>query len=192
MVLAWCCLVVSDALMMLLMRWAALCYIRFWRIYFQCGSSLVSAISTPFPPPLAMITQFFVLWLVDLAQGTLIALGLSRIFLILKVLTLEERIHMYSILSQQSSSSLTMRGISRGFWEVFLPHQQPMFCLLWSSAIWSNQVLHIIYSTINCIPWCSRQTSILGIAHGSKARFKFQCDNVFPHLSRLPDSSFHD
>ena len=46
---------------------------------------MISVIWGPFPAPLAVVTRFVVLWLIYLVQGTLIALSLTRIFLILKV-----------------------------------------------------------------------------------------------------------
>ena len=39
----------------------------------------------PLPAPLAMITQFVLLCLVHLVLGTLLVLGLTRIYLTLKV-----------------------------------------------------------------------------------------------------------
>ena len=52
----------------------------------QCGSTLISVIWGPFSAPLAILTRFMVLWLIYLVQGTLLALSLTRIFLILKVI----------------------------------------------------------------------------------------------------------
>ena len=53
--------------------------------FFQCGSTSISVIFSPFPAPLAKITQFVFLWLLSLIPTTLVALGLTRIYLILKV-----------------------------------------------------------------------------------------------------------
>ena len=51
---------------------------------FQCISALVSE-SFPLPPLLAKLTHFVLLVLLYLVQGTLVALNITRIFLMLKV-----------------------------------------------------------------------------------------------------------
>ena len=51
---------------------------------FQCISALVSE-SFPMPLLLAKLTHFVLLVLLYLVQGTLIALNITRIFLMLKV-----------------------------------------------------------------------------------------------------------
>ena len=53
----------------------------------------------------------------------------------------KEGTHMDPFFSQQSSSSLTMKGISSWFWEAFSLQQRSMLCLLCSLVIWSKQVL---------------------------------------------------
>ena len=63
-------------------------------------------------------------------------------------LSFKEGINMDPFFSQQSSSSLTMKGISSWFCTAFSLHQQSMLCLLWSSSIWSKQVSTYIQHTI--------------------------------------------
>ena len=93
--------------------------------------------------------------------------------------------------SQQSSSSLTTKDISSWFWEVFSLQLQSMFCLLWSSAICSKQVLTYFQQAIACTPLCSRKASILRISHWWKG-LKFPSDYLLPHHSCQPHSPFHD
>ena len=66
-------------------------------------------------------------------------------------LTFNEEIHMDPFPSQQSSSSSTKKGISSWFWEASSLQLPSMFCLLWSSAIWSKRVLTYFQHTIACM-----------------------------------------
>ena len=51
----------------------------------QCGSIMLSEMLSPFSLLPATTFSFFLLWLIYLFLGTLIALGITRIFLVLKV-----------------------------------------------------------------------------------------------------------
>ena len=63
-------------------------------------------------------------------------------------LSFKEGINMDPFFSQQSSSRLTMKGISSWFCTAFSLHQQSMLCLLWSSSTWWKQVPTYIQHTI--------------------------------------------
>ena len=68
------------------------------KISFQCGSALILVILPPFPATLAMVTHFVILWFLYLILGTLAALGLTRVYLILKVIKFQGRNSYGSIL----------------------------------------------------------------------------------------------
>ena len=58
--------------------------------FFQCGTSLISA-TCQLSTPLAMILQLILFWLSSLLQGVLVALSLTRMFLIFKVNKKQEK-----------------------------------------------------------------------------------------------------
>ena len=53
-------------------------------IFFQCGCALIS-VTFQLSASLAIVLQFILFWLSSLLQAVLVALSLTRIFLILKV-----------------------------------------------------------------------------------------------------------
>ena len=58
--------------------------------FFQCGTSLISA-TCQLSIPLAIILQLILFWLSSLLQGVLVALSLTRMFLIFKVNKKQEK-----------------------------------------------------------------------------------------------------
>ena len=84
---------------------------------FQCVGKLILVLFAPLPSSLAISFHVVVFCLFSLVQGTLIALSITRTFLILKV-----NINVFwnvfnglSLFSRRSSTSLTMEGISSWF-----------------------------------------------------------------------------
>ena len=99
--------------------------------FFQCGTSLISA-TCQLSTPLAIILQLILFWLSSLLQGVLVALSLTRMFLIFKVNKKQEKNSLNCI----QPTEFNQLDHERRFKLVF-------FCLLTGNTIFSLAALSL-------------------------------------------------